>query len=93
VVLLAGSPATVPEAVRAAFGSVQVIAIGPRASEASPSFYIAVDTGVAGIHEEGTAYRMDDVPIPLRLAVSGPSTARDVLQALSARVLANGASR
>jgi formylmethanofuran dehydrogenase subunit B len=93
VVLLAGSPATVPEPVRAAFGSTQVIAIGPRTSVASPAFHIAVDTGIAGIHEEGTAFRMDDVPIPLRLAFDGPPTARDVLQGLSARVLANGGSR
>lgn len=93
VVLLAGSPATVPEPVRAGFGSAQVVAIGPRVSEASPGFHVAVDTGIAGIHEEGTAYRMDDVPIPMRLALSGPPTAREVLQALSARVLANGGSR
>jgi formylmethanofuran dehydrogenase subunit B len=93
LVLLAGSPATVPEAVRVGLGSVQVIAVGPRASEVSPGFHIAVDTGVAGIHEEGTAYRMDDVPIPLRLAFSGPPAARGVLQTLNLRVLANGGSR
>jgi len=79
--------------VRAALGSAQVVAIGPRVSEAAPSYDVAVDTGIAGIHEEGTAYRMDDVPIPLRLAFSGPPSARDVLQALTARVLANGGSR
>jgi formylmethanofuran dehydrogenase subunit B len=93
LVLLAGSPATVPESVRAALGPAQVVAIGPRVSEASPGYHIAMDTGIAGIHEEGTAYRMDDVPIPLRLAFSGPLSAREVLQALNARVLANGGSR
>ena len=93
LVLLAGSPATVPEPVRAALRSAQVVAIGPRVSEASPGYDVAVDTGIAGIHEEGTAYRMDDVPIPLRLAFSGPPSAREVLQALNARVLANGGSR
>jgi formylmethanofuran dehydrogenase subunit B len=93
LVLLAGSPATVPEPVRAALGSAQVVAIGPRVSEVSPGYHIAVDTGIAGIHEEGTAYRMDEVPIPLRLAFSGPPSAREVLQALNARVLANGGSQ
>jgi formylmethanofuran dehydrogenase subunit B len=93
VLLLAGSPATLPESVRAALGSVQVVGIGPRVSEASPGCQIAIDTGVAGIHEEGTAYRMDDIPLPVRSALSGPATARDVLQALHARVLANGGSQ
>ena len=93
LVLLAGSPATVPEPVRAALGSAQVVAIGPRVSEVSPGYHIAVDTGIAGIHEEGTAYRMDEVPIPLRLAFSGPPSAREVLQALNARVLAKGGSQ
>jgi len=93
LVLLAGSPATVPEPVRAALGSAQVVAIGPRVSEVSPGYHIAVDTGIAGIHEEGTAYRMDEVPIPLRLAFSGPPSARELLQALNARVLANGGSQ
>ena len=77
----------------AALGSVQVAAIGPRVSEASPGCQIAIDTGVAGIHEEGTAYRMDDIPLPLRPALSGPPSAREVLQALRARVLANGGSQ
>jgi formylmethanofuran dehydrogenase subunit B len=31
---------------------------------------VAVDTGVAGIHEGGTAFRMDDVPLPLRPALT-----------------------
>ena len=43
-----------------------VIVIGPRASEAPFAVRVAIDTGVAGIHEAGTAYRMDEVPLPLR---------------------------
>ena len=38
----------------------------PRASQAPFPTRVAIDTGVAGIHEGGTAYRMDEVPLSLR---------------------------
>ena len=59
-----------------------IIAIGPRASEASFKTSVAIDTGVAGIHEGGTAYRMDEVPLMLRPPLDGPRTATQVLLAL-----------
>src|SRR2546427_5606339 len=37
-------------------------------------------------HEGGIAFRMDDVPLPLRPALSGPSVAADVVRALAARL-------
>jgi formylmethanofuran dehydrogenase subunit B len=43
---------------------------------------VAIDTGVAGIHEGGTAYRMDEVPLMLRPPLDGPRTASQVLLAL-----------
>lgn len=54
------------------------IAIGPRASE-GPAV-IAVDTGIAGIHEGGTAVRTDDIPVPLHPPLPGtvPETAATV---------------
>ncbi|MFL5576856.1 MAG: hypothetical protein ACJ79S_12890, partial [Gemmatimonadaceae bacterium] len=45
-----------------------------------------VDTAVAGIHEGGTAVRMDDVPLPLRPSLEGPPAAVDVVRALRERV-------
>src|SRR3989475_11643704 len=86
VPLLVGSPAGVPPAVAAAVGQVTTIAIGPRVSAAPFRPKVAIDTGAAGIHEGGIAFRMDDVPLPLRPALSGPSVAADVVRALAARL-------
>jgi formylmethanofuran dehydrogenase subunit B len=47
-----------------------------------------VDTGIAGIHAGGVAFRMDDVPLPLRPPLSGPLDPATVLAALAARVRA-----
>jgi formylmethanofuran dehydrogenase subunit B len=60
--------------------------IGPRASQASFPTSIAIDTGVAGIHDAGTAYRMDEVPLALRSCLAGPRAAADVLQQLARAV-------
>jgi hypothetical protein len=35
----------------------------------------AIDTGVAGIHERGTAVRMDGIHLPLRPALEDPVAA------------------
>jgi formylmethanofuran dehydrogenase subunit B len=43
---------------------------------------VAIDTGVAGIHEGGTGYRMDDVPLSLRPPLSGTRATVEVLEAL-----------
>jgi len=58
------------------------VAIGPRASAASFQPAVAVDTGAAGIHEAGTAFRMDDVPLPLRPSVDGARAALVTVRAL-----------
>jgi formylmethanofuran dehydrogenase subunit B len=57
--------------------------IGPRASQASFPTSIAIDTGVAGIHDPGTAYRMDEIPLALRSCLAGPRAATQVLQQLA----------
>jgi formylmethanofuran dehydrogenase subunit B len=62
--------------------------IGPRASEADVPTTISIDTGVAGIHDEGTAYRMDEVPLELQPCLTGPRSAADVLQQLALAVRA-----
>lgn len=64
------------------------IVIGPRASRLEPAPHVAIDTGVAGIHEGGTVFRMDDIPLPLRPSVPGPIATADVLRALTARLAA-----
>ena len=69
--LVIGAPATLPDSVARGLAGVATVAIGPRASAAGWKPVVAVDTGVAGIHEGGTAFRMDDVPLPLRPALEG----------------------
>ncbi len=60
--------------------------IGPGASEAPGDPRVAIDTGRAGIHEGGTAYRMDDIPLPLTPVLDGSRTAVTVLVALEEAV-------
>jgi formylmethanofuran dehydrogenase subunit B len=79
--LVLGSPLLAETAV-AALSSVPTVAIGPRASQAAFPARVAIDTGVAGIHEGGVAYRMDEVPLELRPPLSPPRAAADVLAAL-----------
>ena len=81
VLLLGSLPVNSPTL--ASLSGVRPAVIGPRASQASFPTSIAIDTGVAGIHDAGTAYRMDELPLPLRSCIAGPRAAADVLQQLS----------
>jgi formylmethanofuran dehydrogenase subunit B len=81
-VLVVGSP-MFDGSNEAPFSEVSSVAIGPRASQASFTPRVAIDTGVAGIHEEGTAYRMDEVPLALRPPLPGPRSALETLRALT----------
>src|SRR6266704_4014806 len=81
-----GSPGSVPEPVARGLARVPTVVIGPRASAAPFSPAVAIDTGVAGIHESGTAFRMDDVPLPLRLVLEGPRAAAATARALRERL-------
>lgn len=67
-----------------ALDAVRSVVIGPAAS-ATPG-EVAIDTGIAGIHESGTAFRMDDVPLPLRAPVPGPPVTAEVVRALAQRI-------
>jgi formylmethanofuran dehydrogenase subunit B len=81
-VLVAGSP-VLEDSAREALSVASSVAIGPRASQAGFRTRVAIDTGVAGIHEGGTAYRMDEVPLPLRPSLSGARSTTDTLRALT----------
>ena len=79
--LVLGDWRAIPPETLAAFAVLPTVVIGPAASEV-PGAHVCIDTGRAGIHEGGTAYRMDDVPLPLTPALDGPRTAVMVLGAL-----------
>ena len=81
-VLIAGSP-VVDDATASALARISTIVIGPRASQARFTPRVAIDTGVAGIHEDGTGYRMDEVPLSLRPSLAGPRSAAETLVALA----------
>jgi formylmethanofuran dehydrogenase subunit B len=81
-VLMAGTTRELSGEAVKALASARVVSIGPRASAAAFNAAVAIDTGIPGIHEAGTAYRLDDVPLPLRQAVNGPPGAAAVLRAL-----------
>ena len=84
--LIAGAAASVPEALLPALGRVPTVVLGPRASSAAFPTRVALDTGVAGIHEAGLGYRMDDIPLPLRAVLAGPRSATETLERLAARL-------
>jgi formylmethanofuran dehydrogenase subunit B len=61
--------------------SVPGVVIGPGASAVARA-RVAIDTGVAGIHESGTGYRMDDVPLPLTTILAHSRPAGESLELL-----------
>jgi formylmethanofuran dehydrogenase subunit B len=89
VALVVGSSAALPAEVVGALEGVHTIAIGPRASESAIDATIRVDTGVAGIHESGIAFRTDDLPLPLRALLPTPRDTASLLKALGAAIAAN----
>jgi formylmethanofuran dehydrogenase subunit B len=92
-VLVAGASASLGEVLATVAGRTPVVIVGPRASEAPFAARVAIDTGVAGIHEGGTAYRMDEVPLPLRPPLGGMRTGAETLAALLAAVHARDTGR
>jgi formylmethanofuran dehydrogenase subunit B len=81
--LILGSSGLMPAEILAPLAQVPCAVIGPRASDGPLARCdVAIDTGVAGIHEGGTAIRMDDVPLPLRPSVDGFAAAADVARGL-----------
>jgi formylmethanofuran dehydrogenase subunit B len=86
-VLLVGAPALREDA-SAALARIKSVVIGPRATESTYNPRVAIDTGVAGIHEGGTAYRMDEVPLPLHPPLAAKRTTTETLAALIGSVRA-----
>jgi formylmethanofuran dehydrogenase subunit B len=86
VILVVGAAAAVGEDLGGVAGRSPVVIVGPRASEAPFAARVAVDTGIAGIHEGGTAYRMDDIPLRLRPPLPAERSAVGVLSELLAAI-------
>lgn len=82
LLVVAGDFRSVPAGVIAGLRPGQIAVIGPGATSAAPADAIAIDTGRAGIHEGGVAFRMDDVTIPLTAVLPGSLTVADALAQL-----------
>lgn len=76
----------VPEDLVRTLGGARLVVVGPRASASALEADVAIDGAVVGIHEAGTAMRMDDVPLPLRVLLGGPPATAALVRALGERV-------
>ena len=83
--LIVGSAALMPADLASAMDTTSAVVIGPRAT-AFARAAVAIDTAIAGIHESGTALRMDDVPLPLGAAIAGPPAAAEIVARLGERL-------
>lgn len=64
------------------------VSIGPGASRQPIAHRgVVIDTGVLGLHEGGTVYRADDVPMTVPAILDGPRTAAMTLETLERSVL------
>jgi formylmethanofuran dehydrogenase subunit B len=87
--LLVGSEATAPlsPAAQEQLNRIPTIVLDYPTVETPLAAAVRFTTAVYGIHRPGTAYRMDDVPIPLRQVLSTHYPSDDeVLHALLPRV-------
>ena len=82
--LVVGDAAQMPTEILNRFAPDARAIIGPRAS--LHAAVAAIDTGVAGVHVNGTALRMDDVPLRLRPSLPFGLDPAEVLRALRSRV-------
>jgi formylmethanofuran dehydrogenase subunit B len=81
--LLLGDWKALDDTALATLAELPTVVVGPHASDAPFAPAVAIDTGVAGIHEGGVAYRLDDVPLPLTPVVDGARTAVMTITALA----------
>ena len=86
-VLVCGSADAMPSDALRGVRDDQLVVVGPRASTGPlAGARVVIDTGVAGIHERGTAVRMDDIALPLRPALRGPVSAAAAIRQVGDRV-------
>jgi formylmethanofuran dehydrogenase subunit B len=86
-VLVLGDASALAGPVRARVADVPCAVIGPSATTGPLAHArVAIDSARAGIHEGGTAVRMDEVPLPLRQILGGPPATVSLLAALDEQV-------
>jgi formylmethanofuran dehydrogenase subunit B len=87
LVVAADPVSSLPAKAVARLARIPTIALDTHESETTRIARVSFTTATAGIHAEGTVYRMDNVPIRLRKVLPSPFPSdEDVLDRLLARV-------
>jgi formylmethanofuran dehydrogenase subunit B len=77
-----------PDGLSAFVRTVPAVVIGPDASAMTlGQRCVAIDTGLAGVHDAGTVLRLDDVPLPARAVVPGPPATAGIVKAVRQAVV------
>ena len=86
--LMVGDPMGITSDVAASLSGVHTaVVIGPHASTTAwGAQSVIIDTGIDGIHTSGTAFRTDDVPLPLRATLSAPRSTAETLRAVTSAI-------
>jgi formylmethanofuran dehydrogenase subunit B len=93
-VIVIGSADSLPTELTSLVARLPGVVIGPCATQSAlAAHHVAIDTGLAGVHDEGTALRLDDVPLPLRPVLTGPPSAASVVSALRTQVVTRPQAR
>ena len=78
---------TLSEPATSYLARIPYVAIDPKDTQTTRQAAVAFTTATYGIHTPGTAYRMDDVPLPLRPALPSPYPSDEhVLRLLEKRI-------
>lgn len=87
MIIAADPMSNFPQPAREHLARIPSICLDPKRSETAKAATVAFTTSVYGINTGGTAYRMDDVPIPLRPAFESPFPGdEEILRALRSAV-------
>jgi formylmethanofuran dehydrogenase subunit B len=72
LVLGADPGATMPQPAIDHLARIKTIVLDPKVTHTSRLAHVHITTAVTGISAPGTAYRMDEIPLPLRPALKSP---------------------
>ena len=87
LVLGADPGATMPQPAIDHLAKVPTIVLDPKVTHTSRLARVHITTAVTGVSAPGTAYRMDEIPLPLRPALKSPyPTDEDVVRRIVAAV-------
>lgn len=97
LILGADPGATMPQPAIDHMGRMPTIVLDPKVTHTSRLSRVHITTAVTGISAPGTAYRMDEIPLPLRPALKSPyptdeEVIRRIYQAAAAKAPLNMAT-